>query len=235
MLAAAEAASEFWPASPDREASSVVTAGGRAAELIPVLSGTDRNPFKTDRSGFGKLRGQGRLVAVAVAELAMAGGRGLATPCGVGVKDRGRPAKAGDREFGLPAEAVTGAAGKARLAKGVEADTKASLGAEVAHGVERPGGAIAVGSPEKAGGRGVEGVPCAGAAGSEWDLVRAEAGGVNGGGEWAEEEEEERTCPGKTGRTGVALLPGRLGGGASADEWLSALADEGGRAEGAAG
>lgn len=80
-------------------------------------------------------------------------------------------------------EAVTEAAEKGRLAKGAEA--KASLGAGVAHCVVSPGGAPAVGSPEKTVGRGVEVVPCAdagGTTGSEWDLTAAGAGGVEVGG-----------------------------------------------------
>lgn len=130
-----EAASEFWLVRLDKEASSAVMAEGKGAELITELSLTDRNPFKTDRRGFGKLRGQGRLVA---GEPAMAEGMGLATPCGVGVKDKGRPVKADDNELELLVEVVTDAAGKGRLAKGAEADAKASLGAGVAHCVESP-------------------------------------------------------------------------------------------------
>lgn len=77
MLPDEEGASEFWLARPDREASSAVTAEGSPAEFIIELSFTDRNPFKTDRSGLGKLSGHGRLVA---GEPAMADGRGLAIP-----------------------------------------------------------------------------------------------------------------------------------------------------------
>lgn len=66
----------------------------------------------------------------------------------MGVKDKGRPAKADDNELGLLAGAVTEAAEKGRLAKGAGADAKASLGAGVAHSVERPWGAAAAGSTE---------------------------------------------------------------------------------------
>lgn len=135
MLLDEEEASEFRLVRVDKEASSAVMAEGKAVELIIELSFTDRNPFKTDRRGFGKLRGQERLVA---GDPAMAEGMGLAIPCGVGVKDKGRPVKADDNELELLAEAVTDAAGKGRLAKGAEADAKASLGAGVAHCVESP-------------------------------------------------------------------------------------------------
>lgn len=78
----------------------------------------------------------------------------------MGVKDKGRPAKADDNELGLLAEAVTDAAEKGRLANGVEVDAKASLGTGVAHGVESPCGAAVAGSteasPEKVEGRGAE-------------------------------------------------------------------------------
>lgn len=77
----------------------------------------------------------------------------------MGVKDRGRPAKAGDSELVLFAEARADAPEKGKLANGAEADAKASLGAlGVAQGVESPcGAAVAAGSPENAAGSGVEG------------------------------------------------------------------------------
>lgn len=74
-MLAEEMVSAFWLARPDKEASSEVTAEGKVAEFMAVLSLPDRNPFKTDRSGLGKLSGPGMLVEAA--EPATAEGRGL--------------------------------------------------------------------------------------------------------------------------------------------------------------
>lgn len=98
----------------ESEASPLVTAEGRAEELMRLVSLDVRKPFRADRRGLFTPRGQATLGAEPPA---MTEGVGLDTPWDAGVKVKGSPAKTdeSEAELRLLVAAAVEAAGKARL------------------------------------------------------------------------------------------------------------------------
>ena len=135
MLGAEPGRSAPWLAREESEASPLVTAEGRAEELMRLVSLDVRRPFRADRRGLLTARGQ----ATPGAEPpAMTEGVGLDTPWDAGVRVKGSPAKTDDSEAELRllvAAAVEGA-GKGRL-------VNVSLEAGVARGGVARGAAVA--------------------------------------------------------------------------------------------
>lgn len=135
MLGAEAGESELWLVSAESEASLLVTAEGKAAELIRLVSFDVRKPFKADRRGLFTASGQATLGAEPPV---ITEGGGLDTPWEAGVKVKGRPAKTDDNEaeFRLLAEAAVEEAEKGRPVKGAEVEANVSLEAEVARGAD---------------------------------------------------------------------------------------------------
>lgn len=120
----------------DSEASPLVTAEGRADELMRPVSLEVRKPFRADRRGLLAASGHATLGA---GPPARTGGAGLDAPWDVGVRGKGRPANTEDSEaeFGLLAAAAVEAAVKGRPGK--EAEAKVSLAAGAARGAAAAG------------------------------------------------------------------------------------------------
>lgn len=186
MLGAEPGASAPWLAREDSEASPLVTAVGRAEELMRLVSLDVRKPFRADRRGLFTPRGQ----ATPGAEPpAMTEGVGLDTPWDTGVRVKGSPAKTDDSEAELrllAAAAAVEAAGKGRLVN-VSLEAGVARGAAVAcgAGAGRAGGPGRGTRPENTEGTGVAVVlwtEVTAAAGSEGVLITVGFGVIGCGG-----------------------------------------------------